>query len=119
VTYYEIIEHGKTAIAEALEVAQGSEHPRAYEVLSKLLKDVADVADKLMDLNKKRKDIEEPAKQNSALPPGASTLTNNVFVGSTSDLQRMLAPELYQMLNAEKEIGPSVASGNIVLDSNK
>ena len=60
--------------------------PRAYEVLSGMIKNVADVNDKLMDLNKKNKDINKsdvPALDNA-------TTNNNVFIGSTTDLQRML-----------------------------
>jgi alpha-L-fucosidase len=69
-----------------MEVARESEHPRAYEVLSGMIKNVADVNDKLMDLNKKNKDINKsdvPALDNA-------TTNNNVFIGSTTDLQRML-----------------------------
>ena len=112
-TLYDILQNGREAINEAIEVARSTEHPRAYEVLSKLLKDVGDVTDKLMDLNKKRRDIEEPAKQQNALPPGVNTMTNNVFVGSTSDLQRLIGAELNTLRLLEKEIGPSVAAGNL------
>lgn len=112
-TLYDILQNGREAINEAIEVARSTEHPRAYEVLSKLLKDVGDVTDKLMDLNKKRRDIEEPGKQQTALPPGVNNMTNNVFVGSTSDLQRLIGSELNTLRQLEKEIGPSVAAGNL------
>ena len=85
-TLYELIEKGKDALENMIEVARESEHPRAYEVLSGLIKNVSDTNDKLMDLNKKNKDInmkEEPKQL-------GGTTNNNVFIGSTADLQRML-----------------------------
>ena len=85
-TYYELIEKGKDALELAIEIAQQSEHPRAIEVLSGMIKNVSDVNDKLMDLNKKHKDVVKTDRP--ALPEGKTT--NNVFIGSTTDLQRML-----------------------------
>ena len=83
-TYYELIEKGKDALENMIEVARESEHPRAYEVLSGMIKNVSDVNDRLMDLNKKQKEIDrEEVKQ-------VSSTTNNVFLGSTSDLQKLL-----------------------------
>src|SRR6056300_395937 len=83
-TYYELIEKGKDALENMIEVARESEHPRAYEVLSGMIKNVSDVNDRLMDLNKKQKDIDkEEVKQ-------VGNTTNNVFLGSTSDLQKLL-----------------------------
>ena len=85
-TYYELIEKGKDALDLAIEIAQQSEHPRAIEVLSGMIKNVGDVNDKLMDLNKKNKDINK-----TDLPMRAEgTTNNNLFIGSTTDLQRML-----------------------------
>ena len=85
-TYYELIEKGKDALDLAIEIAQQSEHPRAIEVLSGMIKNVGDVNDKLMDLNKKNKDINK-----SDIPMKAEgTTNNNLFIGSTTDLQRML-----------------------------
>ena len=70
-----------------IEVARESEHPRAFEVLSNMIKNLSDVNDRLMDLNKKNKDInqEEQVKQLNT--------TNNVFLGSTSELQKLLKEE--------------------------
>ena len=56
-TYYELIEKGRESLDLMIEVARESEHPRAFEVLSNMIKGIADVNDKLMDLNKKNKDI--------------------------------------------------------------
>lgn len=84
-TYYELLEKGKESLELMVEVARESEHPRAFEVLSNMMKNMADINDKLMDLNKKNKDINrEEVKQ------VASSTTNNVFLGSTADLQRLL-----------------------------
>ena len=68
-----------------LELAQESEMPRAYEVAGQLIKNVSDATDKLMDLQKKLKDVNEEKDK------GPTSVTNNaLFVGSTADLQKML-----------------------------
>jgi hypothetical protein len=82
---YSIIEKGQEAINGILELAQESEMPRAYEVAGQLIKNVADATDKLMDLQKKLKDVEEDTKSK-----GPSTVNNALFVGSTADLAKML-----------------------------
>ena len=55
-TYYELVEKGKQSLELMIEVARESEHPRAFEVLSGMIKNISDVNDRLMDLNKKKKD---------------------------------------------------------------
>ena len=81
---YNLIEKGQEAINGILDVAQNSDHPRAYEVAGNLIKNVADISDKLVDLQKKMKDLDEDKK-------GPTTVTNTaMFVGSTSELQMML-----------------------------
>ena len=83
-TYYDLIEKGKESLDLMIEVARESEHPRAFEVLSGMIKNVSDVNGKLIDLNKKNKDISaEEIKK-------IEQTTNNLFVGSTAELQRML-----------------------------
>ena len=82
---YSIIEKGQEAINGILELAQESEMPRAYEVAGQLIKSVSDATDKLMDLQKKLKDVEEETKQK-----GPSTVNNALFVGSTAELQKLL-----------------------------
>ena len=75
---YSIIEKGQEAINGILELAQESEMPRAYEVAGQLIKSVSDATDKLMDLQKKLKDVNEDS-------PKTNNVTNNaLFVGSTS-----------------------------------
>jgi len=81
---YSLIEKGQEAINGILELAQESEMPRAYEVAGQLIKNVADATDKLMDLQKKLKNIEEDK------PKGPTTVNNALFVGSTSELAKFL-----------------------------
>ena len=88
-TYYELVEKGKDALESMIEVARESEHPRAYEVLAGLIKNTSDVNDKLMDLNKKQKDLLQEAEE-EAKQPQIGQQTNNVFLGSTADIQRLL-----------------------------
>ena len=81
---YSIIEKGQEAINGILELAQESEMPRAYEVAGQLVKSVSDATDKLMDLQKKLKEVEEEKER------GPSTVNNSLFVGPTADLAKML-----------------------------
>lgn len=85
-TYYDLIEKGRESLELMIEVARESEHPRAFEVLSGMIKGIADVNGSLIDLNKKYKDLQ---KSDSPKESNATT-NNNLFVGSTTDLQRML-----------------------------
>ena len=62
-TYYELLEKGKMSLETMMEVARESEHPRAFEVLSNMIKNLSDVNDRLMDLNKKNKDLEHIKKK--------------------------------------------------------
>ena len=82
---YSIIEKGQEAINGILELAQESEMPRAYEVAGQLIKSVSDATDKLMDLQKKLKDVDEESK-----PKGPNTVNNALFVGSTAELAKMI-----------------------------
>ena len=82
---YSIIEKGQEAINGILELAQESEMPRAYEVAGQLIKSVSDATDKLMDLQKKLKDVNEEKESK-----GPTNVTNALFVGSTAELQKLL-----------------------------
>ena len=85
---YSIIEKGQEAIDGILELAQESEMPRAYEVAGQLIKSVSDATDKLMDLQKKLKDVNAEEKT------GPTNVTNNaLFVGSTADLAKLIKGE--------------------------
>ena len=82
--FYQLIERGQDAIQGILDIAQESQHPRAYEVAGQLIGQVAQTVDKLQDLQKKLKDLKE-------LPKTADTkIQNALFVGSTNELQKML-----------------------------
>ena len=87
-SYYELVEKGKLSLELMIEVARESEHPRAFEVLSGMIKNISDVNDRLMDLNKKKKDIDKKDE----IKKIANT-TNNLFVGSTTELQKLLKNE--------------------------
>lgn len=80
---YSLIDKGQEAISGILELAQESGHPRAYEVAGQLIKSVGDVTDKLIDLQKKMKDLDAPQK-------GPTTVNNSLFVGSTAELSKLI-----------------------------
>ena len=82
---YSLIEKGQEAVNGILELAQETEQARAYEVAGQLIKSVADATDKLLDLQKKLKDVEEDTKKSSP-----TNVTNALFVGSTADLAKLL-----------------------------
>ena len=82
--FYNLIERGSDAIDGILEIAKESDHPRTYEVAGNLIKQVAEVAEKLGDLQEKMKRLKE-------VPNTApKNVTNALFVGSTAELQRVL-----------------------------
>ena len=86
---YSLIEKGQETLNGVMELAGESASPRAYEVAGQVLKSTADITDKLADLQKKMKDLDEDK------PKGPSSVTNNaVFVGSTTELQKMLKKEI-------------------------
>ena len=87
-TYYELVEKGKQSLELMIEVARESEHPRAFEVLSGMIKNISDVNDRLMDLNKKKKDLDRKEEIKNI-----ANTTNNLFVGSTAELQKLLKNE--------------------------
>ena len=82
---HQILQQGQDALYHALEVAKASEHPRAFEVVGNLMKNLSDINTQLLDLHKKKQSIEAPTKED------AKTITNNaIFVGSTNELSKML-----------------------------
>ena len=101
---YSLIEKGQEAINGIMEVAGETASPRAYEVAGQLIKSVADSTDKLMDLQKKVKEIEEDN------PKTQNTVTNNaLFVGSTSELSKMLKDGILNSNNSDKFNGQEVS----------
>ena len=84
---YNILVKGEEALEEMMEVAKATEHPRAFEVLSGMMKNMADVSNNLLDLHKKKSDL---TKSDAPIALPGATTNNNVFVGSTAELQKML-----------------------------
>ena len=82
--FYNLIERGQDAIDGILEIAKEGEHPRAYEVVGQLIKNVSEVTEKLADLQEKMKKLKEVPET------GPKNVTNALFIGSTKELQKML-----------------------------
>ena len=91
-TYRNLVTKSNEAIEQMLNLAMQSEHPRAFEVLSNMLKNTSDMTDKLMALQKAKRDIQK--KQEDAEPKQVSLTQNNTFLGSTTDLQKHLMNQL-------------------------
>lgn len=89
--YYKLADQGQEAIDLMMDLARESEHPRAFEVLATMLKQNAEITDKLMDLQKKKKEINKPDDKQRLDAP---VTNNNLFVGSTTELQKMLANKM-------------------------
>lgn len=86
-TYRNLVDKSNEAMNSLLDLALDSEHPRAFEVLSNMMKNTSEMTDKLLDLQGKMKKIKETKEGNNE----KGNTTNNVFVGSTEDLQRFLS----------------------------
>ena len=82
--FYNLIERGQDAIDGILEIAKEGEHPRAYEVVGQLIKNVSEVTEKLADLQDKMKKLKEVPET------GPKHVTNALYVGSTAELQKLL-----------------------------
>ncbi len=82
-----ILQQGQEALNKALEVAQQSEHPRAFEVVGNLMKQLADINQQLLDLHQQKQKLDEPSKAEKA-----KQVTNNnaIFVGSTAELNKLI-----------------------------
>lgn len=100
-TYYNLIDRGEQALEGMMDLAAESEHPRAYEVLSGMMKNMADITDKLMELQKRKDDLIEREKKSQ--PPAGGMTQNNVFVGSTTDLQRMLLKNNSDVIDVDSD----------------
>jgi hypothetical protein len=85
--FYNVIESGTEALEQMLDVAKASEHPRAYEVVSTIMKTLVDANKDLVAMSTKKVESEE--KANSESPNGLTT-NNNLFVGSTNELQQLI-----------------------------
>lgn len=91
-TYRNLVSKSNEAIEQMLSLAMQSEHPRAFEVLSNMLKNTSDMTDKLMALQKAKKDIQKKEEKVQSEKP--SLTQNNLFLGSTTDLQKHLISQL-------------------------
>lgn len=89
-TYRSLVTKSNEAIEQMLNLAMQSEHPRAFEVLSNMLKNTSDMTDKLMELQKRKKDMAQ--KESDSSKPALTQ--NNLFLGSTTDLQKHLIQQL-------------------------
>ena len=106
--FYNLVERGQDAIQGILDVAQNSDHPRAYEVAGNLIKNVAEVTEKLGDLQekmKKLKDVPNNAPKN---------VTNALFVGSTAELQKMLNKKSVETNVERKKENENFEGKNII-----
>ena len=86
---FDLAEQGDEAIELMLELARESEHPRAFEVLGQLIKNNAEIGEKILKLHKSKKEVDK-----EDLPALTKDPTNNVFIGSTAELQKMLRDEI-------------------------
>ena len=85
--FYDLAEQGEEAIELMLDLARESEHPRAFEVLGQLIKNNAEIGEKILKLHKSKKE------QDKDDTPALTGTNNNVFIGSTAELQKMLRDE--------------------------
>lgn len=95
-TYKELISTGMNSLDTLAEIARESEHPRAFEVLSKSIKDIGDVTDKLMSLQKNKQDLVGKKEEEKS-----KITNNNMFIGSTTDLQRMLIDNKEKVIDGD------------------
>lgn len=87
---YTLLQQGQDALNHALEVAKASEHPRAFEVVGNLMKQIADINAQLMDLHAKKKTLDTPSKAVEQANSKQVTNNNAIFVGSTAELSKMI-----------------------------
>lgn len=92
-TLYNLVERGQDAIDGILDLCKETEHPRAYEVAGNLIKNVADVTDKLMILQEKIKKVKEESHT------GPKSVTNALYIGSTAELQKLLKDKKQDAIN--------------------
>lgn len=92
--YYHLIETGRRSLEDLVDVANQSQHPRAYEVVGQLIKTLTDTNDRIVDIQKKAQELLEPKD-------GPSKVTNNLFVGNTSELTRLLGGNARDVLKKD------------------
>ena len=85
-----LLETGREALMHALEVAKSSEHPRAFEVVGNLMNQLADINEKLLKLSEKKQKLDNPVAAKGQEPAKQVTNNNAIFVGSTSELNKLI-----------------------------
>ena len=96
--FYDLAEQGDEAIELMLDLARESEHPRAFEVLGQLIKNNAEIGEKILKLHKSKKEQDDDGHTAALTGP----TNNNVFIGSTAELQKMLRDE--NVINNEPDL---------------
>lgn len=94
---FSLLEKGEDALDNILSVAKQSESPRCYEVFSSLLKNLADINHQILDIHKKKQELDKTSKPEKSSNDNPQIINNSLFVGSTNDLQQLLA-------NTRKEV---------------
>lgn len=92
--YLELIEKGRESLEDLMEIARQSQHPRAFEVIATLIKTITDTNDRVVDLQKKAKDI-------LSEPESKKITNNNLFVGSTTELTKILGGNARDILKSK------------------
>lgn len=87
---HKLLNQGQDALYHALEIAKQSEHPRAFEVVGNLMKQLADTNEQLLKLSEKKQKLDTPKQTESAAPGKQVTNNNAIFVGSTSELSNLI-----------------------------
>jgi hypothetical protein len=88
---YKLLNQGQDALYSALEIAKQSEHPRAFEVVGNLMKQLADINEQLLALSERKQKLDAPSKSEGQPAPGKQVTNNNaIFVGSTSELSNLI-----------------------------
>lgn len=101
-TYKSLIDQAEDVLPSLINLAKESESPRVFEVMAGMMKTVADLTDKLMDLQQKKKNITTPSRNAApALENSTTSVTNNLFVGNTADLQKMLIDQSNKVIDVD------------------
>jgi len=104
---FDLTDQGSEAIELMMELARESEHPRAFEVLGQLIKQNAEIGEKILKMHKTKKEVEKVDDKPLALEPPTGVTNNNVFVGSTTELQKLLQNESLKVIEQDNELNTS------------
>lgn len=102
VTLHDIISKSGPALEDMLALAGEAEHPRAYEVLATLMKATADITQQLIDLQKRRHELDQNQVGNKKNDPTGTVTNNTVFIGSTAELQKFLQQQNEKLIDASE-----------------